>query len=141
MPIYVRGVLAARMNVQNHGRLTQISSLPSINPIRFPDKRHEFFSGVCTHLTENNPEEQALRCSLLQGLRGNVLELGPGPATNAACFVGKAAVRSYTGIEPNTYFHPIFRNKMERLGLTFPTELLTLEGEKLDLPDESFDQV
>lgn len=64
----------------------------------------------------------------------------PGPATNAECFVGKP-IESYVGIEPNTYFHPIFRNKTVPLDLAFPIELLPLEGESLGLPDESVDQV
>lgn len=107
---------------------------------RYPEKRHEWFAGVCTHLTNDRPEETELRCQLLKGLKGRVLELGPGPATNAACFVGKP-IDSYVGIEPNTFFHPIFKNKTDPLELPFPIELLPLEGEKLGLPDESFDQV
>lgn len=35
----------------------------------------------------------------------------------------------------------MIRNKTAALGLEFPMELLTLEGESLSLPDESFDQV
>ncbi len=41
-----------------------------------------------------------IRCDLLKDLHGKVLELGPGPATNAECFVGKP-ISHYTGIEPN----------------------------------------
>jgi hypothetical protein len=121
-------------------------------------------------LTNDRPEELQIRCDLLKELKGRVLELGPGPATNAECFVGKP-ITHYTGIEPNTcvhpsvrcmkppisstshtrtcaftpatdrFFHPIFKNKTTPLGLEFPIELLTLEGESLGLPDESFDQV
>lgn len=43
---------------------------------RNPEKRHSWFAGVCTHLTNDRPEELAIRCQLLKDLKGKVLELG-----------------------------------------------------------------
>jgi SAM-dependent methyltransferase len=106
-----------------------------------PEFRHRWFASVCTCLVSNQPEQHAIRCDLLKDVRGDVLELGPGPATNMECFEGKTSITSYTGIEPNIFLHEVFRNKTAHLSLPFPLELKTLEGEHSGLPDEKFDTV
>lgn len=104
-----------------------------------PETRHASFAGVCNCLTKDGRDLE-YRCGLLKDLRGRVLELGPGPFTNAPCFVGKP-IESYVGVEPNAYFHPLIRNKTAALGLPFPIDIRTLAGEQLDLEAESVDQV
>lgn len=108
-----------------------------------PEFRQRWFADVCNALVSDQPEQQALRCSLLKDVQGDVLELGPGPATNMECLAAHAdgQIKSYIGIEPNMFMHAIFKNKTAHLPLGFSVELKTLEGEKLGLPDASFDTV
>lgn len=106
-----------------------------------PEFRQRVFADVCNCLVTDQPEQQAIRCALLKDVQGDVLELGPGPATNMECLAEHTAIKSYVGIEPNVFMHAIFRNKTAHLSLPFSVELKTLEGEHSGLPDASFDTV
>ncbi len=106
-----------------------------------PEVRHKWFAGVCNCLVSGDEEQQRLRCDLLKDVRGDVLELGPGPATNMACLARNKGITSYMGVEPNVFMHDIFYNKTADLGLSFPVSMETLEGEALGFPAASFDDV
>lgn len=73
---------------------------------------------------------------LLGGLRGMVLEIGPGAGVNLAHY-GPSV--QWIGIEPNPYMRAYLEKEAERCGLH--VDLRTGNAEQLDVADESMDAV
>jgi SAM-dependent methyltransferase len=67
----------------------------------------------------------ARKRTLLGGLSGDVVELGPGTGANLPYF--PSGVR-WTGVEPNPYMHPRLRAKAERLGTAIALQPGTAES-------------
>jgi ubiquinone/menaquinone biosynthesis C-methylase UbiE len=74
--------------------------------------------------------------ALLGGLRGTVVEIGPGAGVNLPYFASDVR---WIGVEPNVHFHGGLRRKAARLGLDADVRAGT--AERLDLPDASADAV
>ncbi len=74
--------------------------------------------------------------ALFSGLRGTVLEIGPGAGVNLAYY--SPCVR-WIGIEPNVYMQAYLRNEAETRGMQ--VDLRTGVAERLDAADESADAV
>ncbi len=74
--------------------------------------------------------------SLLGGLRGNILEIGPGGGVNLPYY--PPGVR-WAGIEPNVYMHRYLREKAR--GLDVSIDLRTGIAEETGFADGSFDAV
>ena len=72
---------------------------------------------------------------LLGGLRGTVLEIGPGTGENLKYYTG---VR-WVGLEPNVHMHPYLRERAAELGME--VDLRAGVAEKLPLDDASVDAV
>lgn len=66
--------------------------------------RARLFAAVCTSMVDMGSEAmREVRCEALRGVRGAVVEIGPGPGANFGCF-DAGAVESWTGVEPNPNF-------------------------------------
>lgn len=74
--------------------------------------------------------------ALLGGLRGTVLEIGPGAGVNLGYYA--PGVR-WVGIEPNPYMQAYLRKEAEKRGLQ--VDLRTGMAERLDAADASVDAV
>ena len=80
---------------------------------------------------------------------GRVLEIGSGPGTNFRCFEnnnnssidGGGSIESYVAVEPNPYFEEEMRKEHATRGLSFPLDIVGIQGEELDVPSDSFDVV
>jgi len=74
--------------------------------------------------------------TLLGGLRGTVVEIGPGAGVNLAYY---APGIHWIGVEPNPFLHPHLKSAAERCGLE--AELRTGTAEQLELADGTADAV
>ncbi len=74
--------------------------------------------------------------ALLGGLRGTILEIGPGAGVNLGYY---SPGMRWIGIEPNPYMQAYLRKEAEKLGLQ--VDLRTAVGERLDVADRSVDAV
>jgi ubiquinone/menaquinone biosynthesis C-methylase UbiE len=73
---------------------------------------------------------------IFAGLRGEVVEIGPGSGDNFAFF--PAGLR-WTGIEPNLFMHRLLEDAIQRFNIQ--GEIRTGTAEKTNLPDASADAV
>ena len=73
---------------------------------------------------------------LLIGLRGRVLEIGPGAGVNLRHYDPSV---QWIGIEPNPYMRAYLEKEAERCGLQ--VDLRTGNAEQLDMADQSIDAV
>jgi ubiquinone/menaquinone biosynthesis C-methylase UbiE len=104
------------------------------------DLQQRFFSILCMRLsskTELNP----IRCELLKNVKGNILEFGPGPATNFVCLHNNTNIDKWTGVEPNKYFQEAITKEKEKFNVAFPVNTVWLNGENVDVEPESYDYV
>ncbi|KNC54732.1 methyltransferase type 11 [Thecamonas trahens ATCC 50062] len=62
------------------------------------------FASFCVAMNKRSPEMRALRCEVVGNATGHVLEIGPGPGGNLACYGPE--VTAWTGVEPNPEFAP-----------------------------------
>ena len=74
--------------------------------------------------------------ALLAGLKGDILEIGPGAGPNLGYYPKECR---WIGVEPNPFMHPYLRQAAERAGLKI--EIRTLLAEKLPSADRSIDAV
>lgn len=77
------------------------------------------------------------KSSLFKQLRGVVLDLGAGTGLNLAH--APQSVTKWIAAEPNAAFHTDIRSEAEKH--RFKVEISSMDGHKLDLPDESVDGV
>lgn len=95
---------------------------------------------VAALLAGQNPgadaQSDARRQRLLSGLRGNVLEIGPGGGPNLAYFHPDV---TWVGVEPNPYMHPYLLRRAAQLGRT--VDLRRGVAEELPVEDASQDAV
>jgi ubiquinone/menaquinone biosynthesis C-methylase UbiE len=78
----------------------------------------------------------ARKRSLLEDLRGSVLEIGPGTGVNL-CHYGPGV--QWIGVEPNPYMRAYLRKEAERRGLQ--VDLRAGIAEQLEVADQSMDAV
>ena len=78
---------------------------------------------------------------LLEDIKGRVLEIGPGPATNFRCLYPPTEITEWVGVEPNNYFLESIEEQKRLHNISFSTQLTWLKGENIDVDDESFDAV
>ena len=107
-----------------------------------PDWQQRFFARLCEKMTMG-PEMDGVKCAVLAGATGRVLELGPGPGYSFRCFANRTdgAIAEWVGVEPNAYFQPAIDAKREEFELPFGTSLVWKRGEELDIEPHSFDSV
>jgi len=74
--------------------------------------------------------------SLLPGLSGTVLEIGPGTGDNFAYF---SPGITWIGIEPNRFMHPYIMEKAKKFGIT--ADLRHGYAERIDIGNNSIDAV
>jgi SAM-dependent methyltransferase len=74
--------------------------------------------------------------ALFAGLRGEILEIGPGAGPNLGYYWSDCR---WIGVEPNPFMHPYLNQAAARAGLQI--EIRTLRAEKLPAADESTDVV
>lgn len=89
--------------------------------------------GMQAYEQEIAPRKRAL----LGGLRGRILELGPGVGPN---FPYYAPEIEWIGLEPNPHMHAYLRERAGAEGIT-QTDFRIAGAEKIDLPDASIDAV
>ena len=74
------------------------------------------------------------------GVKGKVLEFGPGPGTNFKCFQNHTttnlSIEKYVAVEPNSYFEEEMKKEREARGLRFPLEFVGLKGEDVDISSD-----
>jgi SAM-dependent methyltransferase len=73
---------------------------------------------------------------LFAGLRGDVLEIGPGDGVNLRYYPHEIR---WVGIEPNPYLRPYLQAEAARLNM--PIDLRSSVAEHIDAPDHSMDTV
>jgi ubiquinone/menaquinone biosynthesis C-methylase UbiE len=73
---------------------------------------------------------------LFSGLRGQILEIGPGTGANLEYYPADV---SLIGLEPNPYMQRYLKEKARTLGISM--EVVTGTAEEIPLPDESVDAV
>lgn len=83
-----------------------------------------------------DPDSAARRHALLSGLRGNVLEIGPGGGPNLGYY---SPAVTWLGIEPNPYMHPYLLRHAEKLAR--PVEVRLGVAEALPVDDAAQDAV
>src|SRR5688572_9541137 len=88
-------------------------------------------------LSLGDPKLKPERIRALDGVRGDVLELGFGTGLNLACY--PEGVRKLTAIEPSRSVSRLAEKRIARA--PFPVEVIGLTGEAIDAPSESFDSV
>mmetsp|Transcript_53792 Transcript_53792/g.143121 ORF Transcript_53792/g.143121 Transcript_53792/m.143121 type:complete len:277 (+) Transcript_53792:36-866(+) len=81
------------------------------------------------------------RCGIVGDVAGDLLEIGPGPASNFVCWENNTEITSWIGIEPNTYFEEHINETKTKFQMGFPTSLKWYQGEHLDVPEASMDHV
>lgn len=95
------------------------------------------FAGLLPGLARGHARlSWAWRQRLLAGLRGTVLEIGPGTGVNLEAY--PQGVR-WLGLEPNPYLHPGLERALESRG--FPGQVLLGQAEAIPLEAESVDAV
>lgn len=77
------------------------------------------------------------KAALLGGLRGTVVEIGPGTGVNLR-YLGPGVTR-WVGVEPNRHMHPYLHRAAARQGR--PVEVHAARAEHLPLPDGAADAV
>ena len=82
------------------------------------------------------PMVSARKRQLLGGLRGDVLEIGPGSGPNLAYLPPDAR---WIGVEPNPHMHPYLRDAARQYGLD--VDLRTGTAEQITAGDDSVDAV
>ena len=76
------------------------------------------------------------KAAVIGGLRGTIVEFGPGTGVNMRYFASGVKV---IGIEPNPAMHERLRLKAVEFDIDY--EIRTLRGEQIDVPDSSADAV
>ena len=76
------------------------------------------------------------KASLLSGIRGTIVEIGPGTGTNFTYYPRDI---HWIGAEPNRHMHPYLRRAAESAGLA--VDVRSSQAESLDLADQSVDVV
>ena len=76
------------------------------------------------------------KASLMSGIRGTVVEIGPGTGTNFRYYRRDI---HWIGAEPNRHMHPYLRRAAESVGLDI--DVRSSRAESLDLADQSADAV
>lgn len=99
-----------------------------------------FYKFAVVVLLQDTPLDP-IRCDLIGGISGRVLELGPGPGTNFKCWLNNPNITEWVGVEPNKYFQEQLVREHGLRNLTFPMRTITLKGENLQVDPGSFDVV
>jgi ubiquinone/menaquinone biosynthesis C-methylase UbiE len=94
------------------------------------------FPRICNHVL-GQPHVAEQRRTLLAGASGEVLEIGFGSGLNLACY--PSHVRKITAIEPNAGMNRLAERHLKQTSMA--VDLQPLSGERLPLPDDSFDCV
>jgi len=106
-----------------------------------PPLRSQVTATVITALNQPGPLDDH-RCPLVNQASGNVLEIGPGPGTNFRCLADNTNIKSWTGVEPNTFFADALHASANRHNIPFPINTVWLSGEDhIDVPPGSIDAV
>jgi len=112
---------------------------PAAEPVRV--KRPSWYKRLFAYMMANSSTQYdnlitVRKRALLGGLRGNILEIGPGTGPNLAYYSPDV---HWLGIEPNPAMIPYIEREAKRLA--FPVELRDGSAEHLPTPDESMDAV
>jgi SAM-dependent methyltransferase len=106
----------------------------------FPPLRSLTARGRAWALSRENPRYDAVmasrKTSLFSGLRGTLLELGPGGGHNFRYFDPSI---HWIGLEPNPFCHPWLKKRAEARGIA--AEIRLGSGEAIPAPDASVDNV
>ncbi len=91
-------------------------------------------------LSMSSPNMTSYRQQLLQSVQGDVLEIGFGTGLNLPHYpTGPTGVKSLTAVEPNGGMGAIAQKRIASSPIPVTTQQLS--GEKLPMPDASFDNV
>lgn len=105
-----------------------------------PTISSQFFANLCGKLTQSN-ELNPLRCGLVSNINGRVLEFGFGPGTNFRCWTNNSNIVEWVGVDPNIHFNDLVLKQKENYNITFSTNIVWLEGENVNVEEQSFDYV
>jgi len=101
----------------------------------FPPSRKQLFAWGLNRIDPIlNRAYGSRKKNLLEGLSGDVLEIGPGSGTNFRFYAEGARI---TAMEPNRHLHPFLKKAAARYHLEL--ELHGAPAERLPLPDNSID--
>lgn len=100
--------------------------------------RQRLFAWVYARSSSSVEEEinDSYKREIFAGLRGDVLEIGPGIGDNLSFF--PRGIR-WIGIEPNLFMHPQLKETLQKSGVE--GEIRARTAERIDLTDESVDGV
>jgi len=105
--------------------------------------RNKVFATMCNHLTQkHSPELVAMRCQTVQDAQGSVVEIGPGPGVNMACYGQAKRITEWIGVEPNDFMSDYLKESIAKSGVEFPTSLKAGVAEDMSsIPTASIDTV
>lgn len=111
-----------------------------------PPLQRVWFAWFFPILRSGDVEMDALRCKLLEPVRGRVLEIGFGTGGNLHCFNGtRSAERQislFVGVEPNVDFEDAIAATLRRVNVSFPFRVDAGNAEDLSaFKEASFDFV
>lgn len=100
--------------------------------------RQKFFAwGIDLVMRVYEPRIAPRKQALFGGLRGKVVEIGPGTGPNLKYFDPSI---EYMGIDPNVFMHPYLVREANRLGMS-QVQMLEGTAAQIPLPDGSVDAV
>lgn len=100
--------------------------------------RKKFFAQLVKNGENTNERLYShLKQDLLRDVQGKVVEIGPGTGNNLRWLSSQNI--SWTGIEPNSYFHPYIQKNAAFHGISF--SILDKEADNTGLPDNQADIV
>lgn len=106
-----------------------------------PDLKDWVFAKFAVVVLLADTPLDTIRCDLIGGISGRVLELGPGPGTNFKCWQNNPNITEWVGVEPNKYFQQQLVVQHAKKNMTFPMRTINLKGEDLQVDAGSFDAV
>lgn len=112
---------------------------------RSPDLKNKIFFHLLRTMSKypDEPMDSMHRCRDIKHLSGRVLEIGPGLGANFRCWNESSGhnITEWVGVEPNPLFHGSLQEAVQQFGIRFPTTIVGLKGEVVDVEPESFDYV
>lgn len=89
------------------------------------------FPIILDKLTHGHPKKFVeIKQKLFEGLKGKVLEIGPGTGCNFK-IIAKENIESWTGIEPNPFMNVYIENSIKEYNIQFPTKIINEKAEDM----------
>lgn len=89
------------------------------------------FPMILNKLSHGHPKKfVAIKEKLFEGIKGKVLEIGPGTGINFK-IIGKEAIEQWVGIEPNEFMNSYIEQSIKEYNIQFPTKILNEKAQEM----------